>query len=180
MERVIAIVGATCSGKTTLAQELVARGCAQVVTTTSREPRAGEIQGRDYWFVGPEEFIEMQSDGRFLEHTEFAGGRYGISHRALQDAYEEADTVVAVVTPEGCEALERWSRRNGLTFRSVFLTARARVLRERLRTERSDGQARLRELVEQVRYWRHRTEYDLVIPGRRTGAAADELLESIA
>ena len=176
MRQLIAIVGATCSGKTTLAHRLVEQGCAQVVSTTTREERPGEIHGRDYHFVDEERFLEMKVRDRLIEEAFFGGHFYGVSHDALHAAFEQSDAVVAVVTPEGCTALRRWCAENDTGFRSVFLTAKAGVLRERLRRERPDGEARQRDLQEQVRKWRGRADYDLVLPGRRAAAAAEEVL----
>ena len=176
MKQLIAIVGATCSGKTTLARRLVEHGCAEVVSTTTRPARPGERPGRDYWFVEQDEFLRLQYDGNMVEIAGFGGHFYGVTRKALRTAFTHSDTAVAVVTPEGCLALQRWSAKRNMQFRSVFLTARASVLRERLRRERPDAEARFCDLLEQVRYWRKRTAYDLVIPGRRAAAAVDEVL----
>ena len=176
MKQLIAIVGATCSGKTTLARRLVERGCAEVVSTTTRPVRPGECHGRDYRFVKQDEFLRLQHDGKLVEIARFGGHFYGVTGQALRAAFARSDTAVAVVTPEGCLALQRWSAKRHVAFRSVFLTARASVLRARLKRERPDGEARLCDLLEQVRYWRKRTAYDLVIPGRRAAAAVDEVL----
>ena len=176
MKRLIAIVGATCSGKTTLAHGLVAHGCAQVISTTTRDPRPGERHGHDYWFVDDLEFLELKFRGDLVEEAFFGGRFYGISRSALYAAFGQSDTAVAVVTPEGRLALERWCAEHRVAFRSVFVTARASVLRKRLKRERPDGAARRRDLLEQVRQWRRRAHYDLVLPGRRAATAAEEVL----
>lgn len=174
--RLIAIVGASCSGKTTLARRLVERGCAQVVSTTTRDSRPDERHGRDYWFVDEEAFAVLRARDAFVEAATFGGDAYGVTRAALRTALEQSDVAVAVVTPEGCNALKRWSDDNGVAFRSVFLTAKAKVLRKRLRRERPDGEARQRFLLEQVRQWRTRATYDLVVPGRRAAEAAEAAL----
>ena len=179
MKQVIAIVGATCSGKTTLARLLVQRGCAEVISTTTREARPGELHGRDYWFVEQEAFLAMQYNGALIEVAYFGGHFYGISQEALRAAFTRSDTIVAVVTPKGCLALQRWSAKRDVAFRSVFLTAKASVLRERLVRERPDGQARLRGLLEQVRHWRKRAAYDLVLPGQRAASAVELVLGEV-
>ena len=176
MQRLIAIVGATCSGKTTLARHLVERGCAQVVTTTTRAPRAGEMQGRDYWFVEEAYFEALREQHQLVEEARFGGQSYGVTLEALCAAFEDANDVVAVVTPDGMRALRRWCARHGLAFRSVFLTVKPSVLRRRMLRQRPDGTARLRELLEQVRSWPTSATYDLILPGRRAATAADEVL----
>ncbi len=47
------------------------------VSATTRPQRPGEANGREYWFLAEDEFIERIEAGAFLEHVEFAGGRYG-------------------------------------------------------------------------------------------------------
>ena len=179
MRRMIAIVGATCSGKTTLARRLVEKGCAQVVSTTTRAARPGERHGQDYWFVDEETFQAMAVAGGLVEAAEFGGHSYGISRDDLIAAFVESDSVAAVVTPEGRTALEDWCLEHGIGFVAVFVSERARVLRRRLREERPDGTARERDLHEQIRTWGTRAWYDRIIPGRRADQAADELVEDL-
>ena len=47
------------------------------VSATTRAPRPGEEEGRDYWFLSPEEFERRLEAGEFLEHATYAGNRYG-------------------------------------------------------------------------------------------------------
>jgi guanylate kinase len=47
------------------------------VSATTRPPRPGEENGRDYWFLSPEEFEERLQNGEFLEHATYADNRYG-------------------------------------------------------------------------------------------------------
>ena len=47
------------------------------MSATTRAPREGEIDGRDYWFLSPEEFERRVAEGEFVEHATYAGNRYG-------------------------------------------------------------------------------------------------------
>jgi len=47
------------------------------VSATTRPQRPGEADGREYWFLSEEEFVQRIEAGEFLEHVEFVGGRYG-------------------------------------------------------------------------------------------------------
>jgi guanylate kinase len=47
------------------------------VSATTRAPREGEVDGRDYWFLSPEEFERRVAEGEFVEHATYAGNRYG-------------------------------------------------------------------------------------------------------
>ena len=53
------------------------------VSATTRDPRAGEEQGRDYYFLTHEQFDHRVQRGEFLEHAEYAGNRYGTPRSEL-------------------------------------------------------------------------------------------------
>ena len=66
-------------GKSTVVQA-IRRNCPQVwlsVSVTTRQPRPGEVQGREYLFVGEREFEQMAASGQLLEWARFAGNYYG-------------------------------------------------------------------------------------------------------
>ncbi|NIM63533.1 MAG: guanylate kinase [Acidobacteria bacterium] len=67
------------TGKTTVARRVQQRveGLDWSVSFTTREPREGEVDGREYRFVGPQEFSEMEAAGAFLECADVFGHRYG-------------------------------------------------------------------------------------------------------
>jgi guanylate kinase len=73
-------------GKGTLIRGLLERlpGLELSVSATTREPRPGEVDGRDYWFLTPEEFEERARRGEFVEHAVYAGNRYGTLRSELE------------------------------------------------------------------------------------------------
>jgi guanylate kinase len=65
----LTITGPTCAGKTTLQRLLVARGMQEIVSFTTRPPREGEVDGKDYWFVNPRlQLTTMITGGEIAEH----------------------------------------------------------------------------------------------------------------
>ena len=55
------------------------------VSATTRERRRGEEDGRDYWFLSDEDFLERAARGEFLEHVEYVSGhRYGTLRSELE------------------------------------------------------------------------------------------------
>ena len=66
-------------GKGTLIKELLKRcpGLQVAVSATTRQPREGEVNGRDYHFLSREDFDRRVAAGEFVEHAEYAGHRYG-------------------------------------------------------------------------------------------------------
>jgi guanylate kinase len=68
------------AGKSTLARRLMAWDATMrfSVSATTRAPRPGEADGREYYFRTPEQFEELVSTGQMLEHATVFGNRYGV------------------------------------------------------------------------------------------------------
>lgn len=74
--RVVVISGPSGSGKTTIVSRLLAESPVPLVksiSATTRPPRVGEVDGREYRFLSPEEFAARRDRGEFLEHAEVHG-----------------------------------------------------------------------------------------------------------
>ena len=72
-------------GKTTIARMLLERrdDLGYSVSCTTRRPRPGEVEGRDYFFVRSEEFLDRRSRGEFAESAEVHGNLYGTLRREV-------------------------------------------------------------------------------------------------
>jgi guanylate kinase len=86
MKPILVITGPSGVGKGSLIRGLLERveGLALAVSATTRAPRAGEVDGRDYHFLSQEEFDRLVSQGEFVEHAEYAGNRYGTLRSELE------------------------------------------------------------------------------------------------
>lgn len=97
------------SGKTAVVNRLIetSNDFERVVTNTTRQPRPGEIDGRDYNFCTVEEFESLIEDDMLLEYTQYAGNYYGISKKSIEDILEKGKNAVIVITNEGAIALKK-------------------------------------------------------------------------
>ncbi len=79
MGKVFVITGPSGVGKGTLIEQLLERipELELSISATTREPRPGEVDGRDYFFLSPEEFRRRLEAGDFLEHASYSGNYYG-------------------------------------------------------------------------------------------------------
>jgi len=103
MKLLICIVGGSGSGKSTLQDEIIIHdGYSKTISTTTRERRDGEHDGREYNFVSEEEFNDIVENGELLENVSFAGNHYGLSSKEF---YKNDDHLVFVVEPNGLKQI---------------------------------------------------------------------------
>lgn len=138
------------AGKTTLALALLERQerLQRSVSCTTRAPRQGEVDGRDYFFVDDEEFHRRRRDGEFLEWAEVHGELYGTLYSELERIHVGGCDALLVIDVQGAEAV-RQALDGAVTI--FVLPPSRRVLEARL--ERRDGEdceqsARLRRRLE--------------------------------
>lgn len=61
----------------------------QILIDTTRNPRPGEVNGKQYHFVTPQRFKDLIQDGAFIEHAEFSGNFYGTSFDAVRQVEQQ-------------------------------------------------------------------------------------------
>jgi guanylate kinase len=100
MGGVLVVTGPSGVGKGTLIQKLLERvpGLRLSVSATTRPPRPGEVNGRDYHFLKPEDFEKRLLRGEFLEHAVYAGNQYGTPRSEIDRA---RDGLVLEIEVEG-------------------------------------------------------------------------------
>lgn len=91
------------SGKGTIVKELTKRydSYALSVSATTRAPRPGEEDGRDYFFKTREEFEDMIGRDEFLEHAEYVGNYYGTPRKYVDDMLNEGRDVILEIEMQG-------------------------------------------------------------------------------
>lgn len=128
-KKVIVITGASGTGKTTISRYLEEKyQIPHVVTHTTRLPRAGEVDGVDYYFETNDSFDQ----NHFLEQVEYSGNRYGSSEEGLAKAWQKSDLVSIVLDTKGAIAYhQRYGKRAVILFMKVDKDAIADRLRLR-------------------------------------------------
>lgn len=101
---IIVLLGASGSGKSTIENELATHhGFEKIISYTTRQPRNGEENGKDYYFTENNTFVDMINTGIFAEYDEYSQGRlYG----TLKSDYVDGNKVV-VLTPNGLRQLKQ-------------------------------------------------------------------------
>ena len=107
----IVISGPAGGGKSTVVQELLADGSLPLrrsVSATTRPPRPGEVDGRDYYFWTPARFEEAVAAGEFLEHAVVHGThRYGTPQKPVDELRSNRLGVILVIDIQGFEQVRQ-------------------------------------------------------------------------
>jgi guanylate kinase len=168
------VSGPSGAGKTTLSAAALESfpQLRMSVSCTTRAPRAGEVDGREYEFVTRERFDEMAGRGELAEWAEVHGNRYGTPRVPLERATGEGRDVLLDIDVQGAAQL----RRSFPEAIAVFLLPPDRsTLESRLRGRGTDSEATvLRRLDNACREIAEASRYDHVIVNRNREAAIAE------
>lgn len=101
--RLIVISGPSGAGKSTLIRDALDSipELAYSVSATTRAPREGEVDGREYVFLTREEFERWISEGRFLEWAEYSGNLYGTPEPPLEEFMSRGLSVILEIELQG-------------------------------------------------------------------------------
>jgi guanylate kinase len=169
----IVIAGPAGSGKSTLCDRLVAEvpGFARVVTTTTRPPRAGEIDGVHYHFFKPEEFRRRLAAGEFLEWAQVHGTHedrlYGTLKSSVLEPLARGQNLVMSIDVQGVETLRQVAQaepklRRAMT--TVFILVDRERLIARMRARAKDHEDEIaRRMATAEAELREATKFDFRI-----------------
>jgi guanylate kinase len=152
------------AGKTTISREILARDASlwMSISVTTRPRRPGEVEGRDYHFVTPQQFNIMLNKQEFLEHAKVFDHHYGTPSKPVEKALNEGRDVVFDIDWQGTQQLKQSA---GEDVVSVFILPPSTVeLERRLQTRARDPkdvvQKRMAKVVDEISHW---AEYDYII-----------------
>lgn len=153
------------AGKTTVARRLLASDPAIrfSVSATTRPPRPGEVDGREYHFVDRPAFEEMVDRGEFLEHAEVFGNLYGSPRAPIEAAIAEGRDTIFDIDWQGGQQIR--TSRLGREVVSIFiLPPSIGELERRLRARGQDSdeviRGRMARSMAEASHW---AEYDYVL-----------------
>ncbi len=169
------------AGKTTLSRMLLDRYSTieLSISVTTRKPRPGEVEGRDYRFIDERSFDAMVARGDLLEWAEVFGSRYGTPRAPVERALAMGRDVLFDIDWQGTQQL-REKGRDDLV--SVFvLPPTIPDLEARLRTRAQDAddviRARMAKAANEMSHW---AEYDYVVINRDVWRAFEDICAILA
>ena len=105
----IVVSGPSGAGKSTLIRAALEAvdGLAYSVSATTRRPREGEVNGRDYIFLSRKEFEEWIDEGRFLEWAEYSGNLYGTPEERVEEHLRSGLSVILEIELQGARMVRQ-------------------------------------------------------------------------
>ena len=165
------------AGKSTLSRKLMAwdQDLSFSVSATTRSPRTGEVDGREYYFKTRAEFQAMVKDGQMLEHAEVFGNFYGSPRGPVEDAMTQGRDTLFDIDWQGGQQIKQAMRGDVV---SIFiLPPSIAELESRLRGRAQDSEQviaqRMAKSQAEISHW---MEYDYVIVNRDLDTAFGELV----
>lgn len=163
----LVVSGPSGSGKTTLCRRLADAGEARYsISCTTRPPRPGELDGRDYHFLSRGEFERRLAAGDFLEHAEVHGNLYGSLKSEVLTHLDAGSDVVMDIDVQGAEQVRNCEDpeiRRALVELFVMPPS-GEELRERLTGRGTDSEEiialRMTNALDEMRHWK---EYSYVL-----------------
>jgi guanylate kinase len=175
MSGVYIISAPSGSGKSTLVNQvrLIVPGLKFSISYTTRAPRAGEQNGREYYFVPRTEFEEMVKKNEFLEYADVFGNYYGTARRFLREAEEEGKDLLLDIDVQGAAQIKR---KIPAAVSIFILPPNRQELEKRLRTRSLDAEEVIqRRLVTASREIENYDKYDYILVNDRLEESIDAL-----
>ena len=174
---ILIISGPSGCGKSTLLKEVYKDidDYYFSISTTTRAPRIGEVNGIDYFFVTKEEFEKDINNGDFLEYAKVHDNYYGTSLKPINKALDESKLVIFDIDVQGHEIVR--TKLSSITT-SVFITTPSlEVLETRLNSRNTDSieiiEKRIKNAKGEVEYFQ---DYDYLIINDDLQTAAKQLV----
>lgn len=132
--RLAIVSGFSGAGKGTVVKRLVEKydGYSLSVSATTRSPRPGEVDGREYYFISREEFLKRIEEGDFLEHAEYVGNFYGTPMSFTKEKLAQGMDVILEIEAQGAlQVREKMPEAQLIFFVSPSMEELLRRLHER-------------------------------------------------
>lgn len=173
--RLIVISGPSGAGKSTIVFKAIEGRDDMCFSTsvTSRSPRPGEVDGREYFFIDRERFQQMIADDELLEHAEYVGNYYGTPRKFVEDKLAAGVSVFLDIEVQGARQV---SEKMHEAIKIFVITPSLEELRRRLVKRGTDSpeaiEGRLRRAREE---YAEADFYDYIIVNDKVEVAAAEL-----
>ena len=174
--KLIIVSGPSGSGKSTVTKIVKDKlNIPLSISATTRNPRDGEIDGKDYFFLSKEEFKNKIANDEFYEYAEVHGNYYGTLKKTVEENLDKGLNVILEIDVQGALIAKEKKKDAVLVF---FRTKDMDILEKRLRDRKTDSeeviQTRLKNAETELKY---EDKYNYTIINENLDDSIQELIE---
>ena len=176
--KLIIVSGPSGSGKSTVTKIVKDKlNIPLSISSTTRNPRDGEIDGKDYFFLSKEEFKNKIANDEFYEYAEVHGNYYGTLKKTVEENLDKGLNVILEIDVQGALIAKEKKKDAVLVF---FRTKDMDILEKRLRDRKTDSeeviQTRLKNAETELKY---EDKYNYTIINENLDDSIQELIDII-
>ena len=168
------------SGKTTLVKKISSKNNYSIsISHTTRTPRTNEVNGKEYFFVGEEEFKKLINNNEFLEYAKVFNNYYGSSKKSVLDNLKKGKNIIFDIDWQGTEQIKQ-KKLNYQLITFFILPPSKEELFDRLSNrdlkDKSIVEQRMKQFDEDVLHWKN---YDFVVVNDDLEACYNQIINLI-
>ena len=176
--KLVIVSGPSGSGKSTVTKIVKDRlNIPLSISATTRQPRVGEVDGKDYYFLTTEEFENKIKNDEFYEYANVHGNYYGTLKKVVEDNLDKGLNVMLESDVQGALIVKEKKKDAVLVF---FKTENMEILEERLRNRKTDSEevikTRLENALKELEY---QPKYDYKIKNVDIEKSGEKLINII-
>ena len=178
-EKLIILTGPSGVGKGTVIKEILRKekNLWLSISATTREPREGEKDGENYYFLNQENFKEMIAQNLLLEWAQFAGNYYGTPLSSVKDKIKKGFTVLLEIEVEGARQIKNRFPNS----RTIFLLPPDKEeLERRIRNRGTEKEEAIKKRLSRANYEISvSNEFDFVLTNQNVDETAKKIIKLI-
>jgi len=179
-KKLIIITGPSGVGKGTVVKNILKKDkdIWLSISATTRKPRDGEENGKDYYFLTTKKFKEMINNEMFLEWAEFAGNYYGTPINIIKEKINNGYKVILEIEVEGaCQVREKFSETTSI----FLLPPDKKELEKRIRNRGTDSEKSILKRLKRADFeMTSLKDFDYVLKNYEIDKTAEEILKIIS
>jgi guanylate kinase len=146
---IIVVTGPSGAGKTSLLKYLPPEEFYISVSHTTRPPRKDEINGKDYYFINKEKFLEMIKNGEFLEWVEVFGTYYGTAKSEIEKAFSQNKHLILDVEVIGATRMKSYFGNSAVFI--FILPPSIEEIEKRLKKRGTEDENKIKERIQRAK-----------------------------